>query len=59
MSATTLIPNLEDKIYSDVLVMVESGVFDFKAGKAIIHRDADGNIRKIDMELVRYSKGRN
>lgn len=41
-------------IYHDVLIMHDSGVFTFKSGKAIIHRDVDGTLKRIDVELVKY-----
>ena len=41
-------------ILPDVAILDEAGVFSYKSGKAIIHRDADGKIQKIDVELVKY-----
>lgn len=35
------------RILPDVTVMLEAGVFDFKAGSVIIHRDANGSLQLI------------
>lgn len=40
----------------DILLMLDHGVFDFKRGRAIIHRDDAGQLRKIELELIRWSK---
>lgn len=42
------------KHYAEIATMIESGVFDFKNGHAIIHRDSDGKMRKIDINLTRF-----
>ena len=35
--------------WPDLSIMLEAGVFSFKNGKAVIHRDNEGTIRKIDV----------
>ena len=40
----------------DILVMLDHGVFDFKRGRALIHRDDAGQLRKIEVELIKWSK---
>lgn len=40
--------------YEDIAVMLDSGVFDFKNGHAVLHRDQDGSLRKIDLNLTRF-----
>lgn len=40
--------------YADIVTMREAGVFDFKNGHAIIHRDHEGKLRKIDVNLTLY-----
>lgn len=45
---------LPENVYKDVITMVENGVFDFKNGRVIIHRDSDGTLRKIDIETTKY-----
>lgn len=42
------------KNYSDIATLIESGVFDFKNGQAVIHRDQDGRLRKVDINLTRF-----
>jgi hypothetical protein len=42
------------RISPDVNIMLEAGVFDFKNGKVIIHRDQDGKLRKIDLEITKF-----
>lgn len=40
----------------DILLMLDHGVFDFKRGRAILHRDNEGELRKIEMDLTTWSK---
>ena len=40
--------------WPDIQILVASGVFDFRGGKAIIHRDKDGKLRKVDLELTKF-----
>ena len=42
------------KHYPDIESMIESGVFDFKNGQALIHRDNDGNLRKIEINVIKF-----
>mgnify|MGYP001558674700 CR=1 FL=1 len=34
----------------DIEIMFKSGVFNFKGGKAVLHRDHEGRLRRIDIE---------
>ena len=43
-------------VFEDLIVMIDHGVFDFKRGRAILHRDDDGQLRKIMIELTKWSK---
>jgi len=43
-------------VVPDVLVMIDNGVFDFKRGVSHIHRDDAGQLRKIVVELTKWSK---
>ena len=43
-------------VIGDLSVMLDGGVFDFKRGRAVIHRDETGQLRKIEVELTRWSK---
>jgi len=40
----------------DISVMIESGVFDFKRGRALLHRDGEGRMRRIEIELVKWNE---
>ena len=40
--------------YEDIAVLMDSGVFDFKNGNAVVHRDQDGTLRKVDLNLTRF-----
>ena len=59
---TTIIINGNDlivlrmmqKISPDVVRFIEAGVFDFKSGRVIIHRDFEGKLRKIDIEITKF-----
>lgn len=42
------------KNYRDIATLIESGVFDFKNGQAVLHRDQDGKLRKVDINLTRF-----
>ena len=44
------------RILPDIQLMIDEGVFDFKRGRAIIHRDDNGILRKIDLEVTKWSK---
>lgn len=44
------------EIYPDVITMLKSGVFDFKRGRAIIHRDDEGKLRKVEIETTKWSE---
>lgn len=44
------------RYYEDFSLMVDAGVFDFKAGKAIINRDKEGIIQDIRIENIKYKK---
>lgn len=63
VSGTTTIEILNEELaaimqlqkhYTDIAVLIESGVFDFKNGHAIIHRDHEGKLRKVDLNLTRF-----
>ena len=41
-------------IYPELVIMLEAGVFDFKGGSVIIHRDADGKLQLIISNLAVY-----
>ena len=41
----------------DIEVLIEYGVFDFKGGQAIIHRDKDGQVRRIEIKKITYYLG--
>lgn len=41
-------------ISPDIVNFMNAGVFDFKNGRAIIHRDSDGKLRKIDIETTKF-----
>lgn len=43
-------------ILPDIRIMVDFGVFDFRSGRALIHRDGDGALRKIEVELTKWIK---
>jgi len=38
----------------DLTILIESGVFELQNGKAVIHKDNDGNIRKIEIENIAF-----
>lgn len=40
--------------YLDIATLMDSGVFDFKNGNAVLHRDQDGKLRKVDLNLTRF-----
>jgi hypothetical protein len=42
------------KHYKDIATMIESGVFEFNNGHAVIHRDQNGTLRKIEMNIQRF-----
>lgn len=42
------------KHYTDIATLIESGVFEFKNGQAVIHRDQDGKLRKVDINITRF-----
>lgn len=42
--------------YQDLVTMLDAGVFTFKNGQAVIHRDHEGDLKRITFELVRYDK---
>ena len=44
------------RILPDIQLMIDEGVFDFKRGRAIIHRDDNGILRRIDLEVTKWSK---
>lgn len=46
--------NLCKKYEQDILLLIEKKIFDFKNGKAIIHRDEKGVARKIEVDNVVY-----
>ena len=48
--------NFQD-YYQDLVVMLDSGVFSFQKGQAVIHRDDKGMLQKIDINLVKYRRG--
>ena len=35
------------RIFPDISIMLEAGVFDFRGGSVIIHRDGDGKLQLI------------
>jgi hypothetical protein len=39
---------------NDFIIFLKYGVFDFKNGSAIISRDSDGTIRRIEIDNVVY-----
>ena len=42
------------RIQVDVIAMIDSGVFDFRNGKAIIHRDREGKLRGIELDVWKW-----
>ena len=40
----------------DIMKMVDADVFDFRRGRAVIHRDDSGKLRKIELELTKWSE---
>ena len=36
--------------WRDIALMHNAGIFNFKNGSMTVHRDADGNLRKIDVD---------
>ena len=38
----------------DFEALIKSGFFDFKGGNAIIHRDKNGKIQKIEINRIAY-----
>ena len=55
---TAVITTSEDlrPFLKDITIFMNSGVFDFKNGCVIIHRDENGIIKKIEQEVLRYIK---
>jgi hypothetical protein len=44
------------KYQDDFTVMLSNGVFNFKNGSCIIHRDNDGKIRKIEINKISFKE---
>ena len=40
--------------YADLVILIDSGVFSFKHGRAVIHRDKEGKLREVNLELTRF-----
>ena len=38
----------------DITALEKSGFFNFKGGKAIVHRDKNGKIQKIEINRIAY-----
>lgn len=38
----------------DLMILIKSGIFEFKNGKIIIHKDSNGTIRKIEIESIAF-----
>lgn len=53
-TATITINDLRPYL-KDIIIFANSGVFDFKNGYVIIHKDKDGKTRKIVQRILRYN----
>jgi len=42
------------KHLGDLTILIENGVFEFKNGRIIIHKDNDGKIRQIEKMEISY-----
>ena len=42
-------------IMPDIAIMRNNGVFNFKRGRAILHRDNDGQLRKVEVDLTKWN----
>ena len=55
MTPTELeIVDIVKKHFSDLTILINNGVFEFKNGKIIINKDNDGHIREIRKEQISW-----